>query len=263
MASHATPLNRVECRHLGEYAATSCFVRCRPQARLGPAFERGPWQFCPDRTAIEGTPTMNSSGQSTMAEDTEIKLYFDYKSPFAFLAMEPAFELPDTYRVSVRWIPYLLRIKGKGERTVYSEWKVRYSYMDARRWANRRGGFPIKGPLKVYDSTASLIGALFAQEHDFFRPYSELVYSRFFERALEIDIPEAVAGVIEELGHSGSDFQEWSRGEGNRRLEACLAEGHDDHVFGVPIFIFEGEQFWGHDRIVLLEERLVERGLRR
>jgi len=190
-----------------------------------------------------------------------LKLYFDYKSPFAFLAMQPAFDLPDRYAVAVRWIPYLLRIKGKGERSLYSEWKARYSYMDARRWANRRGGFPIKGPLKVYDSTAALIGGLYAEEKGFFRPYTELVYSRFFQRALEIDLPEAVAGAIDELGRSGADYLEWAAGEGARRLDACIEEGHADHVFGVPLFLFEGEAFWGHDRIPLLEERLTERGL--
>jgi len=196
-------------------------------------------------------------------ETSEIKLYFDYKSPYAFLAMDPAFELPNRYRVTVRWIPYLLRIKGKGERSIYSEWKARYSYMDARRWANRRGGFPIKGPLKVYDSSASLIGGLFAQDHGFFRPYTELVYGRFFKRELEIDEPEAVAAAIDELGHSGAEYLAWAKGDGASRLEACIDEGQDDHVFGVPIFIFEGEVFWGHDRIPLLEERLTERGLAR
>jgi 2-hydroxychromene-2-carboxylate isomerase len=198
-----------------------------------------------------------------MSEAVPIKLYFDYKSPYAFLAMHPAFDLPDRYRVSVQWIPYLLRIKGKGERSVYSEWKARYSYMDARRWANRRGGFPIKGPLKVYDSTASLIGGLFAQDRGFFRPYSEIVFARFFQRELEIDDPEAVAGVIHELGHSGSEYVGWAKGEGADRFEACVAEGQADHIFGVPIFLFDGEPFWGHDRIPLLEERLSERGLRR
>jgi 2-hydroxychromene-2-carboxylate isomerase len=196
-------------------------------------------------------------------EPTPLKLYFDYKSPYAFLAMQPAFELPERYRVSVRWIPYLLRIKGRGERSLYSEWKARYSYMDARRWANRRGGFPIKGPLKVYDSTASLVGALFAQERGFFRPYTELVYSRFFERRLEIDEPEAIAAAMDELGQPGGEYLRWAAGEGARRFEACIEEGHADHVFGVPFFLFEDEPFWGHDRIPLLEERLTERGLRR
>jgi 2-hydroxychromene-2-carboxylate isomerase len=169
-----------------------------------------------------------------VAAPEEIKLYFDYKSPFAYLAMEPAFGLRERYDVALRWIPYVLRIKGKGERSVYSEWKVRYSYLDARRWANRRGGFPIRGPRKIYDSGPSLVGALYAQERDFFRPYSEAVFQRFFDHRLEIDVPEQVARLVEELGHSGDDFQAFLAGEGSARLDACIEEGQADHVFGVP-----------------------------
>jgi 2-hydroxychromene-2-carboxylate isomerase len=192
-----------------------------------------------------------------------VKLYFDYKSPFAFLAAEPAFALPERFLVELRWIPFVLRIKGKGERSQYSEWKARYSYMDARRWANRRGGFPIKGPLKVYDSSPALIGGLFAMRHGFFRPYTEAVYSRFFKRELEIDLPERITELIAELGHGSDGYPEYLAGDGERDLEACIEQGHADHVFGVPIFVFRGEQFWGHDRIGLLEERLTEAGLRR
>jgi 2-hydroxychromene-2-carboxylate isomerase len=32
-------------------------------------------------------------------------------------------------------------------------------------------------------------------------------------------------------------------------------------VFGVPFFIFRGEQFWGYDRLPLLEQRLGEASL--
>ena len=107
-----------------------------------------------------------------MASRELVKLYFDYKSPFAYLAMAPAFALPGRFEIELRWIPYLLRIKGKGDRSVYSEWKVRYSYLDARRAANARGGFTIRGPRKVYDSTPALIGALFAQRAGFFPAYT-------------------------------------------------------------------------------------------
>jgi len=31
----------------------------------------------------------------------------------------------------------------------------------------------------------------------------------------------------------------------------------------VPLFLFRGEPFWGHDRMPLLEERLTEAGLQR
>ena len=31
-----------------------------------------------------------------------VKLYFDYKSPFAYLAAEPAFALPERYDIALR-----------------------------------------------------------------------------------------------------------------------------------------------------------------
>ena len=65
----------------------------------------------------------------TSAALDEIKLYFDYKSPFAFLASGPAFTLDERFRVRLHWIPYQLRIKGKGERSQNSEWKAKYSYL--------------------------------------------------------------------------------------------------------------------------------------
>jgi 2-hydroxychromene-2-carboxylate isomerase len=36
-----------------------------------------------------------------------------------------------------------------------------------------------------------------------------------------------------------------------------------DQVFGVPMFYFEQEPFWGYDRMSLLEHRLTEAGLKR
>jgi len=193
----------------------------------------------------------------------ELKLYFDYKSPFAYLAKDVAFALPERWNVALRWIPFVLRIKGKGERSVYSEHKARYSYMDARRWANKRGGFRIMGPLKVYDSRPALIGGLYAMREGFFRPYTDRVYPRFFERALEIDQPDAIAGVVEEVGGSAAGYREYLGGEGAATFDACQDEAERDQVFGVPLFVFRGEQFWGYDRIALLEERLAEAGLSR
>jgi len=193
----------------------------------------------------------------------ELKLYFDYKSPFAYLAKDPAFALAGRYAVALRWIPFVLRIKGKGERSIYSEHKARYSYLDARRWANKRGGFRIMGPLKVYDSTPALVGGLYALRESFFRAYTDVVYQRFFERRLEIDQPDAIADVIDELGHSGAGYLAFRERDGATAFDACQEEAARDSVFGVPLFVFRGEPFWGHDRMPLLEERLTEAGLAR
>jgi 2-hydroxychromene-2-carboxylate isomerase len=191
--------------------------------------------------------------------------------------MEPAFALPQRFDVQLRFLPFTLRIKGPGQRSIYSDWKARYSYMDARRFANRRGGFVIRGPRKIYDSAPALIGGLFAQQvsrserqasgdrqpERFFERYSLEVFARFFEHRLEIDEPSQVAALIAELGHDADAYREFLAGDGAKQLDACIEEAHSDHVFGVPLFILNGEQFWGHDRMPLLEERLGELGLGR
>ena len=198
-----------------------------------------------------------------MGAREEVKLYFDYKSPFTYVAMQPAFGLEERFAVDVRWIPFLLRIKGPGQRSIYSDWKAKYSYMDARRAANRSGGLRILGPRKIYDSAPALIGGLYAMREGFFRPYTEAVFERFFRRELEIDVPAQVAALVDSLGGSGEEYQAFLAGDGARELDASIEEAHADQVFGVPIFVFRGELFWGYDRMPLLEERLRAAGLAR
>jgi 2-hydroxychromene-2-carboxylate isomerase len=193
-------------------------------------------------------------------ETHEVKMYSDYKSPFAYLAFDPAYALQERYRVRIRWIPFQLRIKGRGERSVYSEYKAKYSYLDARRWAKARG-LVIRGPLKVYDTTPALIGGLFADTRGRLLEYSRRIFDLFFRRELEIDQPEAIAGVIAALGLSADEYRGYLTGEGRRAMEHAEREAAADHVFGVPLFLFDGEPFWGHDRIALLEARLIEAGL--
>jgi 2-hydroxychromene-2-carboxylate isomerase len=194
------------------------------------------------------------------AEVKEIKMYSDYKSPFAYLAFDPAFALQERYRVRVRWIPFQLRIKGKGERSVYSEYKARYSYLDARRWAKPRG-ILIRGPLKVYDTTPALIGGLFADKHGRLLDYSRKAYELFFRREFEADQPDAVAMLMSNLGLSAEEYREYLKGGGALAYRRAQEEAEADNVFGVPLFIFEREPFWGHDRIPVLEQRVSEAGL--
>ncbi len=197
-----------------------------------------------------------------MPAPEEVKLYFDYKSPFAYLASGPAFELDRRFQVRVRWIPIQLRIKGPGARSIRSDRKARYSYLDARRFAAPRG-IVIKGPKKIYDTEPALIGALLAQREGCFPRYTAEAYRRFFLRELEVDQPAAIAALLGELGVAPATYDGYLHGEGRAAYAACEREAEDDHVFGVPIFLFRGEPFWGHDRLPQLEARLADAGLAR
>jgi 2-hydroxychromene-2-carboxylate isomerase len=190
----------------------------------------------------------------------EVKMYSDFKSPFAYLAFEPGLALEKRYQVKVSWKPFQLRIKDKGQRSIYSEYKTRYSYLDARRWAKPRG-LVIRSQLKVYDTRIALIGGLFAQKHGQLLPFNLKVYELFWKRELVPDDADQVATLVANFGLSADEYRGYLASEGAVEYDRLQEEAAADHVFGVPIFVFENEPFWGYDRIPMLEERLVEAGL--
>ena len=191
----------------------------------------------------------------------EVKMYSDYKSPFAYLAFEPGLNLEQRYNITVRWIPFQLRVKDKGQRSLYSEYKTRYSYLDARRWAKSRG-LVIRGQPKVYDTRIALIGGLFAQKHEQLLPFNLKVYELFWKRELLPDDSDQIAAVVSGVGLSADKYHSYLAGEGAADYERAQDEAAADHIFGVPIFVFENEPFWGYDRLPVLEQRLAEAGLK-
>jgi len=199
-------------------------------------------------------------------EPKPIKLYFDYKSPFAYLAKDEAYQLEVDYSVRVEWLPYVLDIPealGDLQNRTQQQWrKIRYSYMDARRWANKRG-LVVRGPQKIFDSSIAAIGMLYARQQGKFRPYHDRVYERFWRRELDIEDKPAIAAVLTEIGADPEGFLIYLDGEGRRDLEVIQQRADKDEIFGVPIFLVEDEMFWGHDRIPLIREKLEGMGLRK
>jgi 2-hydroxychromene-2-carboxylate isomerase len=170
--------------------------------------------------------------------------------------------LEERYNVTVRWIPFQLRIKDKGERSLYSEYKTKYSYLDARRWAKSRN-LIIRSQPKVYDTRVALVGGLLAQKHDQLMSFNLRIYELFWKRELQPDDPDQVAAVVSDVGLSAEEFQAYLSGAGAGDYERAQEEAAADHIFGVPIFLFNEEPFWGYDRIPMLEQRLTEAGLKR
>ena len=195
----------------------------------------------------------------TWSPETDLIVYIDLKSPFAYLAMGPTRALAKEFGISPVWRPYTLEIPdflGAVETRNKHQWRrVRYSYMDARRIANRMG-LTVRGPQKVFDSSIAHIGMLRAQDHGRFEPYINRVFERFFKRELEIEEPAVIASVLEEVDVPAADFAEWAEDVGRARHDALRHEAEDLGVFGVPSYIFREELFWGGDRLGMLRERI-------
>jgi 2-hydroxychromene-2-carboxylate isomerase len=234
--------------------------------------------------ARQGQP--NAAGYAALEPMTSFRtltVYTDYKSPYAYLAKDLAYELERDFPIRLDWRPYILDIPSYlGSATVdpsgnvleevrnAHQWRrVRYSYMDCRRQARKRG-LTIRGTRKIWDSTLAAAGMLFAQRagEAVFRAYHNSVFERFWQRALDIESPAAVAAVLSCSGAASSEFisqAEALRGEVAAISRAAEARG----VFGVPTFVLAGESsgagelqgadelYWGSEHLPDLRNLLA------
>jgi 2-hydroxychromene-2-carboxylate isomerase len=190
-----------------------------------------------------------------------LTVYFDYKSPYAYLAVDDARSLAAQFGLVLDWRPYTLEIPqflGSIETRNAHQWRrVKYSYMDCRRIANERG-LVVLGPQKIFDSRTSHIGALYAQDQGVFDAYHDRVFERFFKRDLDIEDPAAIAAVLAAVGApDAAGFAAFLAGEGAARYRQTLDEAEAAGVFGVPTFRVGDEIFWGGDRVEMVRKAIV------
>ena len=200
-----------------------------------------------------------------MSTDLEIKFYFAYTSPFAYLAWGPGRDLERSHRVKLRFIPYGVNIRktyGDLDNPEVERRKVRYLYLDARRIATERG-LTIYPPKKIFSCRLAFYGGLFAEKRDRFIPYSDRVFERFWRHELDVEKSEAIDGVLTEVGVDTNAFHRYVETDARAELDACFVEAAGDQIFGVPTLIVEGEPFWGEDRVEWVIKKLDALGLRR
>jgi 2-hydroxychromene-2-carboxylate isomerase len=200
-----------------------------------------------------------------------IRVYSDYKSPYAYLAKDPTYELERETGAKVEWLPYTLDIPAylgsasvdaggkvvEESRNAHQWRRVKYGYMDCRREANRRG-LTIRGPRKIFDSTLANMGMLYAQRHGVFRSYHDRVFERFWKRELDIESPAALAAVLEECGAQSKDFAAFLADEGRRELNRIQEEAEASGVFGVPSYMLDdGDLYWGREHLPRIRELLM------
>ena len=209
-----------------------------------------------------------------MKQNQTITVYTDYKSPYAYLAKDLAYELERDFSVRLDWRSYILdipsylgsaRVDAAGNvleqaRNAHQWRRVRYSYMDCRRQARQRG-LTIRGTQKIWDLTLAAAGMLFAQRTGdaMFRRYHDTVFERFWQRALDIESPDAIADVLSASGANAQGFVD--RIDALKAdVEAISREAEAIGVFGVPTFVLDKEIFWGREHLPDIRDILARAG---
>jgi 2-hydroxychromene-2-carboxylate isomerase len=192
--------------------------------------------------------------------DQTLSFYFDFMSPFAYLAFQRVGAICDEFSlgfepVAVR-LPQLKLLAGNtGPPNVRIPVKLRYLRQDLDRWAARYG-VPLAFPPSL--DTDPLNRAFFfaadrGQGEGFMRAAWERVWGRGEDPADPALLPDLAA----RFGWDGQELAAYAGGaEAAARLERATEAAHRAGVFGVPTMVVDGQMWWGNDRLDLMREML-------
>lgn len=198
-----------------------------------------------------------------LQSDSPLIVYLDVKSPYAYLAKDPTWQLEADFGIEVDFRPLTLNIPSflgsarvdKSGKVVENnrtprQWQgVRYAYMDAKRYA-RVKDILIYGPQKIWDSSLAGIGMLWArQDRGLLKGYMDRVFERFWKRELDIEDPDVVASIVAEAGGDRAGFLDYLDGRGREEHDVLQNALHPAGLFGVPSYVVDGEIFFGREHL--------------
>ena len=190
--------------------------------------------------------------------------YVDFKSPYAFVAVQPTYELAAALGIAIDWRPLTLDIPSfagaakldRDDRVLEStrsegQWAwVKYAYRDARRYA-KLAGLTLRGTVKIWDTTLAGMGLEWACAHgdDVARRYIETTFDRFWKRELDVEDIGVIESLLAECGAETTGFRATTEGEAREIYLQRQVAIFEDGIFGVPGYVVEGEYYWGREHL--------------
>ena len=193
-----------------------------------------------------------------------IEFYFDFSSPYGYLASRKIEALAQAHGRKVNWRPILLGVAFKATGMAplpQLPLKGPYSMRDFLRSA-RFHGIAYRQPENFPVSTIAAARAFYwLQEKDPAQAVAlaRALYDAYFREGVDISKPQNVIQIAAALGVNAEALaaalndpavKEKTRHE----VDAAIAKG----VFGSPYLVVDGEPFWGVDRFDQIERWLAK-----
>ncbi len=193
-----------------------------------------------------------------------IDFYFDFSSPYSFLASEQIEALAARHGRTVRYRPILLGaiFKASGGAPLTEQYgpKASYSVHDFERSA-RFAGIAYRHPSKFPISAVAPARAVVALQRDRPEQATALIHA-LFRAFFQQDRDVSDAAVVAEIAQSiGIDAAKLAADAQDAAVKDALRKGVEDAVafgvFGAPTIVVDGEVFWGNDRLPQIERWLA------
>lgn len=197
----------------------------------------------------------------TTPTPSRVEAFIDLRSPYSYLAIQPARALAEEHGAAFDWWPFITDFQSAygGEveqRSVRDVAKLKYLYMDCRRLATPQG-LTIRATTKLWDATLGSQAMLFAKSKGRLWAFCDPLLAAFWRREFDLESAAAIEAALVSAGLDANDWHAYQASTGQSELASALLHAEQLGVFGAPSFVYQGELFWGGDRLPLLGARLA------
>ena len=199
---------------------------------------------------------------------TDVRFYFDFGSPNAFLCHRVIPLIERRTGVAFAAVPILLGglFKLTGNQPPMVAFgairnKPDYEMLEMRRFIARHGIDDFRmNPFFPVNTLALMRGAVAALEMGIAGAYNDAVYAAMWTRGLDMGSPAVAAAALADAGLPAEPLLTLAQTPAvKQRLLDNTQAAFDAGAFGSPSFLVDGDLYFGKDRLRDVEEAIVER----
>ena len=179
--------------------------------------------------------------------------YFDFISPYAFIAHHKIIKLENNYKFKINYSPILLgglhnlhEIKAPA----FIPSKAKFMIRDCKMVAEKN---KIKFKFNSYFPIRSLNlmrGVLVAEEDNFKSYYIDSIFNAIWQDGLNMNDEIIIQKVLKNLNINPKTFLlRVTSSSIKDSLRKKTSEAFEKSIFGAPTFVSNNKIFWGQDRI--------------
>ena len=180
----------------------------------------------------------------------EIDFYFDFISPYAYLAYKKIQSLPKDIRINYK--PILLgglhNLEGITA-PAFIKPKLKHMISDCDLIANKNKSNFIWNSKFPINSLSVMRGYLFinAENREL---YMNVMFDAYWKDNLDISNEKILKNLIEKCKINSSKFFDGIKDlKIKDELKSITQDAHDKGIFGAPTFVVNNKIFWGQDRL--------------
>ena len=211
--------------------------------------------------------SLETEGSGDIASEGAIEIYFDFVSPYGWIAAENIGEMATRLARPLRWHPILLKatvIDTMGlPPPLETPLKGPYLRHDIAR-SLRFHGLSLAGSARLgFSSVAAARAALWVRSAapEYLHALILALYRAHWSDGRDISAPDAVLDIVASIGLQRTDAAAALQSDVIKQAlvdenAAAIRAG----IFGSPTFVVDGEKFWGADRLPMVEAWIARGG---